>query len=85
MFGGDVGEPYDVNYHQPGDLTNNCNVGAWITNTKAIADIIAKYGRTTDGFPERKLIKKVKRGDWSHGTHGHNHDHSEGGCGDGLY
>lgn len=91
LFGGEVGEPYDVNYHQPGDYTNNCNVGAWIANTKAIADIVAKYGRSTEGFPARTLINggaKVKRDDWSHGTHGHNHDHSEGGvggCGDGLY
>ncbi|RPB24934.1 hypothetical protein L211DRAFT_783861 [Terfezia boudieri ATCC MYA-4762] len=86
MFGGEAGEPYDVNYHQPEDMTKNCNVGAWIANTKAVADIIAKYGRSTEGFPERKLIKKkAKREGWSHGTHGHNHDHSEGGCGDGLY
>jgi len=88
MFGGKAGEPYDVNYHQPGDFTKNCNIGAWIVNTKVIASIIAKYGRSTGGFPVRKLInggKRVKREDWSHGTHGHNHDHSEGGCGDGLY
>ncbi|KAF8475833.1 hypothetical protein BDZ91DRAFT_195495 [Kalaharituber pfeilii] len=91
LFGGKVGVPYDINYHQPGDFVRNLDVGAFIANTKAIADIVAKYGRSTEGFPVRTLLApgaKARRGDWSHGTHGHNHDHSEhaaGGCGDGLY
>lgn len=88
LFGGEVGEPYDANYHQPGDTTKNLDLGALIENTKAIADLVAKYGRSLDGFPERTLPEEglKKQVAWSEGTHGKNHDHSAaGGCGDGLY
>ena len=59
--------------------------------SKAIADSIPKYGRCTEGFPERKLInagKDIRRKDWSRGAHGNHHHHSHGGFGDhgdGLY
>jgi Zn-dependent M28 family amino/carboxypeptidase len=89
LFGGQVGMPYDKNYHQPGDTTKNLHLHALIDNTKAVADLVAKYGRSVEGFPARTLpaASAQKQAAWSHGTHGKNHDHSAGagGCGDGLY
>ncbi|KAL0638251.1 hypothetical protein Q9L58_002708 [Maublancomyces gigas] len=85
LFGGQAGMPYDSNYHQPGDFVSNLNVGAFITNTKAIAHAVATYGRSTEGFPKRRLVAGNRVISWSEGTHGHAHDHSAGGCGDGLY
>lgn len=87
LFGGSEGRPYDENYHQPGDLIGNLNVDALVENTKAIADSVAKYGASFKGFPARTLLNK-RDVDWSEGTHGHGHNHFEGGaggCGDGLY
>ena len=34
LFGGQAGEAYDPNYHEAGDTVANCNIGAWIQNTK---------------------------------------------------
>lgn len=91
LFRGKAGEPYDANYHQPGDTTKNLHLGALIDNTKAVADLVAKYARSLKGFPERTLpaANVQKQTAWSHGSHGKNHDHSAaagaGGCGDGLF
>lgn len=51
LFGGEANVAYDVNYHAPGDTLKNCNVGAWIQNTKAIAHAIATYARDLKGIP----------------------------------
>lgn len=91
LFGGKAGEPYDANYHQPGDTVRNLDLGALVENTKAIAWLVAKYGRSLEGFPRRTLPRERDRwaaAEWTEGTHGKfaSHDHAaEGGCGDGLY
>lgn len=59
-YGGKAGEWYDPNYHRAGDDVRNCNVGAWITNTKAIAHSVATYARSTATIPKRQPVK-VKR------------------------
>jgi len=59
-YGGKAGVWYDPNYHGPGDNVKNCDVGAWITNTKAIAHSVATYARSTETIPGRTPAK-VKR------------------------
>lgn len=70
-YGGKAGEWYDPNYHRPGDTVKNCNMDAWITNTKAIAHSIATYARCTDDIPKRAPAK-VKR-EFSAETKSHLH------------
>jgi carboxypeptidase Q len=75
LFGGEIGAPYDVNYHQPGDVVGNLNVEALIENTKAISHIVAIYGRSLDGFPKRELpnpqgARASWESLWSEGSHG---------------
>ncbi|KAF8464894.1 hypothetical protein BDZ91DRAFT_697546 [Kalaharituber pfeilii] len=61
-YGGTVGEWYDPNYHKAGDTVKNCNVGAWITNTKGIAHAIATYATSTETIPKRApTAGKAKR------------------------
>jgi len=60
-YGGEAGAWYDPNYHRAGDNVKNCNLDAWITNTKAIAHSVATYARSTKTIPKRAPAK-VKRG-----------------------
>jgi len=60
-YGGKAGAWYDPNYHLAGDNVKNCDLGAWITNTKAIAHAVATYARSTTTIPKR-THSKVKRG-----------------------
>ncbi|KAF3902911.1 hypothetical protein AA313_de0209411 [Arthrobotrys entomopaga] len=60
LFGGKAGQPYDACYHQACDTIKNLNYGAWITGAKAIADSIAKYGVSIEGFPFPRPAAKVK-------------------------
>ena len=53
LFGGEAGVAYDVNYHGPGDTVANCNITAWVINTQAIADSVARYGTSFEGIPVR--------------------------------
>ncbi|KAF2242215.1 leupeptin-inactivating enzyme 1 precursor [Trematosphaeria pertusa] len=53
MFGGAAGVPYDVNYHEDGDTTNNLNYEAWIQMTRAIAHVTATYARSFDSLPPK--------------------------------
>ena len=53
MFGGAAGVPYDVNYHEDGDTTNNLNFEAWIQMTKAIAHSAATYAQSFDSLPAK--------------------------------
>ncbi|MCJ1307902.1 Leucyl aminopeptidase yscIV [Agyrium rufum] len=55
MFGGQAGIPYDINYHGPGDTVDNCNKTAWLTNTRGIADSVARYAMSFKGLPERNM------------------------------
>ncbi|KAF3941956.1 hypothetical protein ABW19_dt0207186 [Dactylella cylindrospora] len=51
LFGGSAGVAYDKCYHQACDDLTNLNYGAFITGAKSMADAIAKYGRSIEGFP----------------------------------
>lgn len=62
MFGGAAGVPYDVNYHEDGDTTNNLNYEAWIVMTRAIAHMTATYARSFESIPPRNSTAiKAKR------------------------
>ena len=56
LFGGEAGVAYDVNYHGPGDTVANCNVTAWVINTQAITDTVARYGTSFEGIPVRTNV-----------------------------
>ncbi|KAI1098070.1 leucine aminopeptidase [Jackrogersella minutella] len=51
LFGGNADWPYDVNYHQPEDDTENLNVTILMLNTKALAHAVGVYGSSFDGIP----------------------------------
>lgn len=53
MFGGAAGVPYDVNYHEDGDTTNNLNYDAWIVMARAIAHSTATYARSFKSLPPK--------------------------------
>lgn len=61
MFGGGAGVPYDVNYHEDGDTTNNLNLEAWIEMTRAIAHMTATYAVSWEGVPPRNKTVSQKR------------------------
>jgi Zn-dependent M28 family amino/carboxypeptidase len=58
MFGGEVGVPYDINYHQPGDDIDNLNHEAYLLNSKAIANSVAKYAMS---FEDLEPVDPAKR------------------------
>ncbi|KAK6495035.1 Leucyl aminopeptidase yscIV [Arthrobotrys musiformis] len=63
LFNGKAGVAYDVCYHQACDDVKNLNFDAFITNTKSMADAVAKYGRSIAGFPfPRPAVKLTPRG-----------------------
>ena len=51
MFGGEAGVAYDENYHEAGDTIDNLNEEAFLLNTKAIADSVAKYALSFETLP----------------------------------
>ncbi|KAK3373033.1 hypothetical protein B0T24DRAFT_622009 [Lasiosphaeria ovina] len=51
LFGGEAGQPYDVNYHGPGDDVTNLNLDAFLLNSKSIANSVAKYALSFDSLP----------------------------------
>ena len=53
LFGGEAGVAYDINYHGAGDNVANLNATAFLINSKAIADTVAKYGTSWEGIPAR--------------------------------
>ncbi|RPB21343.1 Zn-dependent exopeptidase [Terfezia boudieri ATCC MYA-4762] len=56
-YGGKAGAWYDPNYHRAGDNVKNCDLNAWITNTKAIAHSVATYACSTESIPKRAPAK----------------------------
>ena len=60
LFGGEAGVAYDENYHEAGDTYDNLNEEAFLVNTKAIADSVAKYALSFDSLP---AISSVLRRD----------------------
>ncbi|KAF5019403.1 hypothetical protein F66182_8603 [Fusarium sp. NRRL 66182] len=60
-FGGEAGVAYDVNYHKMGDDINNLNKEAFLVNTRAIANSVARYAKTWKSLP--KVNHKTRRWD----------------------
>lgn len=86
LFGGTAGVAYDVNYHKAGDTIENLNWEAFVLNTKAIANSVAKYAVSWKGLPAVNLAKRRYAGDkakvFKRQAETHQHDHS-GPCGGG--
>jgi len=89
LFGGKAGVAYDVNYHKAGDTVDNLAKDAFLLNTKAIANSVAKYAASWAGFPKPSAVQRRYDADMaqllkrSGGVHGHGpHTHS-GPCGGG--
>ncbi|KAK4102366.1 Zn-dependent exopeptidase [Parathielavia hyrcaniae] len=90
LFGGEVGVAYDVNYHKIGDDIDNLAVDAYLLNTQAIADSVAKYASSFESLPAVEAVtrrwdadraRNLKR---SGGVHGHAQEHAhDGPCGGG--
>ncbi|KAI5779935.1 hypothetical protein DFH27DRAFT_585122 [Peziza echinospora] len=74
IWGGTAGEWYDKNYHGAGDTFKNIDLGAFITNTKAIAHSIATYATSTKTIPKR-APKVVKREFSERAREHHHHSH----------
>jgi Zn-dependent M28 family amino/carboxypeptidase len=66
LFGGEAGIAYDENYHGPGDTIDNLSNEAYLVNTKAIADAVAKYALSFDSLPpvdqakRRRALERVR-------------------------
>ncbi|KAK8103606.1 Zn-dependent exopeptidase [Apiospora kogelbergensis] len=82
--------PYDANYHQAGDTVANLDHDAYLFNTKAIANSVAKYAMSWSSLPAVHLPQRR----WSADRHralnnarsvpGHGHAHAHSGpCGGG--
>ncbi|KAL2265835.1 hypothetical protein VTJ83DRAFT_6935 [Remersonia thermophila] len=97
LFGGQAGIAYDANYHQPGDTVDNLALDAFLLNTQSIADAVATYATSWEGFPavnlnqrrwdaDRARILKRSGGIHGHGPRSHAHPHGvahSGPCGGG--
>jgi Zn-dependent M28 family amino/carboxypeptidase len=53
IYGGVAGETYDQNYHSAKDNVSNLAKFPFEVNTKAIAHVVATYGKSWKGFPLR--------------------------------
>lgn len=85
LFGGEVGVAYDVNYHLAGDDINNLNHEAYLLNTKAIANSVAKYAMSWESIEEVDMTKRrwaADRAVFAKRSGAHTHTHS-GPCGGG--
>ncbi|KAK8016950.1 hypothetical protein PG993_015139 [Apiospora rasikravindrae] len=91
LFGGEAGAPLDANYHQAGDTVANLDHGAFLTNTKAIANSVAKYAMSWAGLPDVHLPQRRWSADRHRALHrsnarglaGHGHAHAHSGpCGE---
>ncbi|KAK6523313.1 hypothetical protein TWF281_001292 [Arthrobotrys megalospora] len=51
LFGGQAGVDYDSCYHQACDNLRNLNYTAFIMGAGAMANAVARYGRSIEGFP----------------------------------
>ncbi|KAF2688116.1 Zn-dependent exopeptidase [Lentithecium fluviatile CBS 122367] len=52
LFGGEAGVALDVNYHEAGDTIDNLNQEAFLVNSQAIANSVAKYALSFEGIPK---------------------------------
>ena len=61
LFGGTAGVAYDKNYHEAGDTIDNLNLEAFLVNTKAIADSVARFAENLDDIPPVSRPNKFRR------------------------
>jgi Zn-dependent M28 family amino/carboxypeptidase len=52
LFGGEAGVALDANYHAAGDTIENLNLDAFLINSQAIANSVAKYALAFEGIPK---------------------------------
>ena len=80
LFGGQAGVAYDVNYHQAGDNVDNLAEDAFLINSKAIANSVAKYAVSWGKIPKPTAPKSTRRAElhkyFSRFDHVHTHDHT---------
>ncbi|KAF5613403.1 aminopeptidase Y precursor vacuolar [Fusarium tjaetaba] len=81
-FGGEAGVAYDINYHKIGDDINNLNKEAFLVNTQAIANSVARYAKTWKSLP--KVTHNTRRWDAEVASvlkRSSGHSHAGGPCG----
>ncbi|PVH95701.1 Zn-dependent exopeptidase [Periconia macrospinosa] len=61
IFGGEAGVAYDVNYHLVGDTVDNLAMDAFLWNTQAIADAVAKYAVDFGSIPKPNHTVEAKK------------------------
>lgn len=60
-FGGEAGVAYDINYHQAGDTVDNLALDAFLWNTQAIADAVARYATDFGDIPKPNTTVAAKK------------------------
>jgi Zn-dependent M28 family amino/carboxypeptidase len=81
-FGGEAGVAYDINYHKIGDDIKNLNKEAFLVNTQAIANSVARYAKTWKSLP--KVTHNTRRWDAEVASvlkRSSGHSHAGGPCG----
>ncbi|KAK3356860.1 hypothetical protein B0T25DRAFT_140610 [Lasiosphaeria hispida] len=90
LFGGEAGVAYDINYHKIGDDINNLSHEAYLLNTKAIANSVAKYAISFDSLPPVNPLHRRWSADRAQllqrslSHHEHRHSGPCGGGGDAI-
>ncbi|PSK60738.1 Leucine aminopeptidase 1 [Elsinoe australis] len=79
LYGGEAGVAYDRNYHLVGDNFANLNAEAFLINTRAIADAVAKYAVSFDSLPPatNRTVPARKRSVAEKKRSGCQHEHAE--------
>lgn len=63
LFGGEAGVALDANYHAAGDTIENLNQEAYLVNTQAIANSVAKYALAFEGIPKTNGTLRKRNAD----------------------
>lgn len=63
LFGGEAGVALDVNYHEKGDTIDNLNHDAYLWNSQAIANSVAKYALDFGKIPKADGVKRRSNAD----------------------
>jgi len=85
LFGGEADVAYDVNYHEAGDTIDNLNTEAFLVNTKAIADSVAKYALSFETLPAMSSVLRrdiAARHELIRRYKSHSHAHLKVPCGE---
>jgi Zn-dependent M28 family amino/carboxypeptidase len=85
LFGGEAGAPYDANYHRAGDTIDNLNHDAFLINSLAIANSVAKYAISFDSLPPVNPLQRRWAADRARMFKRVTHNHANSGpCGGGA-